>query len=259
MKCKICESESCEFSRAKILKKYDIAYFRCANCGFIQTEEPYWIDEAYSDAVYCGDVGLVRRNIMFMYYTKLIITAFFERNGKFLDYGGGYGLFVRLMRDCGFDFYRHDNYCHNIFAKNLDANILGKSKYELITAIEVFEHFINPSRELENILGLSRNILFATQCVPNDYPKPNEWWYYGLMHGQHVSLYTIKSLKLLAKNCGLNFYSNGTDVHLITDKRLPKFLFKLLSNHRIAHIISPFIRRKSYLQKDSDDANIIYS
>lgn len=258
MKCRICFSESVHFSNARVINKYDVDFFKCPNCGFVQTEEPYWLGEAYSNPVYCGDVGLVERNITFMHFSKLIISVFFDKKGKFMDYGGGYGLFVRLMRDNGFDFYYHDNYCGNIFVKNLNADISGKSKYELITMIEVFEHFVDPLKEMEGILKLSKNILFATQCIPCDCPKPKEWWYYGLMHGQHVSLYTTKSLKLLAKNFGLNFYSNGTNMHFITNKRVPNILFKLLSNYRVANIIAPFIRRRSYLQKDSDDANIIY-
>ena len=31
---------------AKILKK-DIAYFDCDQCGYVQTEEPFWLEEAY--------------------------------------------------------------------------------------------------------------------------------------------------------------------------------------------------------------------
>ncbi len=48
------------------------------------------------------------------------------------------------------------------------------------------------------MLNFSDNILFTTYLVPNSNPKPNEWWYYGPDHGQHVSLFTEKSLNLLA-------------------------------------------------------------
>ncbi len=101
MKCKICESESHKFAKASVLGKYDIDYFQCSNCGFVQTEEPYWLEEAYSDAIASSDVGLVFRNTTLSQKTDNIIFNIFNHEAKFLDYGGGYGLFVRLMRDLG--------------------------------------------------------------------------------------------------------------------------------------------------------------
>jgi transcription initiation factor TFIIIB Brf1 subunit/transcription initiation factor TFIIB len=60
MKCKICESESFYFANANILNKYNAAYFKCTNCGFVQTEEPYWLEEAYSQPIAETDSGLCR-------------------------------------------------------------------------------------------------------------------------------------------------------------------------------------------------------
>jgi len=35
-------------------------------------------------------------------------------DGIFLDYAAGYGLFVRLMRDAGYNFRWSDLYCQNL-------------------------------------------------------------------------------------------------------------------------------------------------
>ena len=64
MECKICESESHKFAKASVLGRYEVDYFQCSNCGFVQTEDPYWLEEAYSDAIASSDVGLVFRNTM---------------------------------------------------------------------------------------------------------------------------------------------------------------------------------------------------
>ena len=96
MKCKVCDSDSHNLANAKILSKYQVEYFRCSNCGFVQTETPYWLEEAYSEAIASSDVGLVFRNGMFSSLTSKLIFQFFEHQAKFIDYGGGYGLFVRL-------------------------------------------------------------------------------------------------------------------------------------------------------------------
>jgi len=48
MKCKICGQKAYEFSNARILRKYDVRYWYCSKCGFLLTDEPYWLEEAYS-------------------------------------------------------------------------------------------------------------------------------------------------------------------------------------------------------------------
>jgi len=51
MKCNICTKEANKIFNSVILKKYNINYYYCANCGFLQTEEPYWLNEAYGDSI----------------------------------------------------------------------------------------------------------------------------------------------------------------------------------------------------------------
>lgn len=88
-KCKICGSETCSFDRAKILSKYDVQYFRCPKCGFIQTEEPYWLEEAYSEAITNEDIGIIYRNELLKQKVQSIIFNFFSHAKTFLDWGGG--------------------------------------------------------------------------------------------------------------------------------------------------------------------------
>lgn len=174
MKCKICNSTSNFFSEAVILERYKIKYFQCSNCGFVQTEEPYWLEESYTESITKTDVGLVFRNNLFSQVTGFIISNFFNDQGNFLDYGGGCGLFVRLMRDLGYDFYWYDQYCKNLFARGFETQENSENDYDFITSFELFEHFANPLQEIENILKISSNILFSTRLLPSNNPKPNE-------------------------------------------------------------------------------------
>ena len=43
------------------MDKYDVKYFLCGNCGFVFTEEPYWLNEAYKSAINISDTGIVTR------------------------------------------------------------------------------------------------------------------------------------------------------------------------------------------------------
>jgi 2-polyprenyl-3-methyl-5-hydroxy-6-metoxy-1,4-benzoquinol methylase len=248
MICKICSSNSELFSRAGILNKYSIQYYKCPECGFIQTEEPYWLEEAYSEVINRSDIGLLERNLELSKTTKAILLFLFDKNKKYLDYGAGYGVFVRLMRDFGFDFYWMDKYSDNLFAKDFEAK--HSDKFELITAYEVFEHLVQPVEEVANMLKYSDNILFSTFLIPSNEPKPEEWWYYALDHGQHIALYSKKSLEVLAKKFDMNFYTNGKNLHLFSKKKKNSFIFKILSFPYVSKMLNPFLSKKSMLDDD---------
>ena len=250
MVCNICANKVDLFCHASLLRSYEVAYYRCTSCGFICTEEPCWLEEAYSSAITGSDVGLVRRNIQLATIAKVVISTFFGRSGRFVDYAGGYGLFVRLMRDNGFDFRWYDKYCENIFARGFEAPGAGREPVKLLTAFEVFEHLADPVGELERMLAFSRNVLFTTQLLPEPAPRPGEWWYYGLEHGQHIAFFTRKALAALAKRNGLNFYTNGASMHLFTEKLLLQPLFFGLARYRAARFLAPFAGRESLISAD---------
>ena len=62
-KCPICDGEMSIFDEAMILKKYKVNYWECRECGFIQTDNPYWLNEAYSSAIVDADIGLANPSI----------------------------------------------------------------------------------------------------------------------------------------------------------------------------------------------------
>lgn len=249
MQCMICRAPAHPFAATTLLGKYPVAYYRCTRCGLVRTEEPYWLEEAYSTAITGSDVGLVQRNNHLAQVAKVIISFFFDKHGRFLDYAGGYGLFVRLMRDSGFDFRWHDKYCDNIFAKGFELPA-DAGPFDMVTAFEVFEHLANPLEEISRMLSFSGNILFTTQMLPEPAPKPGEWWFYGLEHGQHISFYTRKSLEEMGAKFGLNLYSNGTSMHLLTKERIYGVLFSLLARYKISRFLGPFCHGRSLLPSD---------
>ena len=120
--CPICDSGRREIFTAEILHQYKIKYFFCDNCGFLQTEEPFWLNEAYSNAIADTDTGIVARNLSISKKLTCILYFLFNKEGKYLDVAGGYGLLTRMMRDIGFNFYWQDVYCQNIFAEGFEFN-----------------------------------------------------------------------------------------------------------------------------------------
>jgi len=250
MRCNICNRETLPFQQAMVRGKYNVQYFCCPNCGFIQTESPYWLGEAYAEAINTSDVGLVARNLETARVTKAVISVFFESAAKFVDYGGGYGLFVRLLRDSGFDFYRYDRFCANLFAHGLDVTASELQKYELVTAFEVFEHLVDPMQDIAAIAKFSENILFTTNITPTPPPLLKNWWYYGLDHGQHVSLYSRTSLSVVAAQLNLHLYSNGVNLHLLTKQVILSPLFRLVVSGPGSTLLNLVVRRRSLIAAD---------
>ena len=102
--CRICEASTNVHFRSRILSKYDVAYYLCDNCGFLGTERPYWLDEAYANPIAAEDVDLVGRNLRMRRILTCVLPACFGRDATLLDLAGGYGLLTRLMRDNGMAF-----------------------------------------------------------------------------------------------------------------------------------------------------------
>jgi hypothetical protein len=174
------------------------------------------------------DLGMLARNNALARVCRALIRIAFDPNGRFIDYGAGHGILVRLLRDTGLDCYYYDQYADNLFAPGAEASL--DQHYELLTAFEVFEHLPNPMEELKRMLTLSASVLFTTDLLPQPVPQPSDWWYYGLYHGQHVSFYSSKTLQHMAQALGVNWHSNGKNLHLFTARPIAAWQFRLATN-----------------------------
>ncbi|MGB9762807.1 MAG: methyltransferase domain-containing protein, partial [Minisyncoccia bacterium] len=94
-----------------------------------------------------------------------------------------------------------------------------------------FEHFVNPMEELENMISISKNIIFTTELLPESLPAPDKWWYYGLDHGQHISFYSKRTFEFIARNYGLKYLNVGS-LHILTERNINEFKLQLLKLHR---------------------------
>lgn len=226
MKSRITGGATAEIFTATVLGRYQVRYFRCEETGFIQTEDPFWLPEAYASVISPLDVGYVSRNLSCRDFTEQVLLAVRPDAGPCLDYGGGYGLFVRLMRDLGFDFYREDPHCENLFAGGFDVPVgLGEasSKFDVATAFEVLEHVDDPLATLEVLLNRTDLIVFSTELQPEslDLQSADDWWYFMPKSGQHVSFYNRQTLSWMANKFGVSFYTDDRSRHIFSRDPLP--------------------------------------
>ena len=216
----------------------------------MQTEKPYWLDEAYSSPFSAVDTGLISRPLSFSRRAEAVIMKYCNTASRFLDYGGGNGVFVRLMRDKGFDFYRMDKYAANIYATGFDLlNIDEKDRtFELLTSVEVVEHFEEPLKNFAEMFSFSKNILCTTlfqETAAED--KGENWFYLAEFSGQHVSFYTKKSMSIIAEIFKSYYYTNDLDIHFFTQKKIDKFNVSDVAGINCMHTASNFLMK--YLHK----------
>jgi hypothetical protein len=247
MFCGVCRGVSEVFGKSKILEKYLVTYSRCTSCGFVSTEAPYWLEEAYSEAMQFTDVGIMQRNLQNSIVTSSVISSFFSSGKKFIDFGGGHGAFVRLMRDRGYDFYWQDLHAKNLYARGFEH--IENTRYELLTAFEVMEHLSSPIQDLAPVFSTSDNLLFTTTLLPDPAPQPPEWWYYSTKGGQHISFYTPAALDHIARYFGRYVVSNR-DYHLFSKRPICALRFRLATEPRLSRFISLFSRKKSLIESD---------
>jgi len=240
--CKICGSQHLKTAfEHTIMSRHSAAYCVCADCGFLCTQNPDWLEEAYAFPITRADTGLLSRNIELSRKVAVLIYRLFNRHGRYLDYAGGYGVFTRLMRDAGFNFYHTDPYTQNLFAAEYEWD--HSTPMDGVTCFECFEHLENPMQEIEKILSISKTILFSTELLPDSIP-PLSWEYYGFEHGQHISLYAPKTLAYIAEQFGV-CWSSANNLHLFSEKPIAASLLKKLSRsaNRMAY---PFARKTTF-------------
>ena len=248
-RCRLCGEDAFPFGSARILASLEVSYYRCHRCGFVQTEEPYWLERAYEQPISKIDLGIVSRNIALGDTASAVISMLFDSGGRFLDWGGGYGILVRLMRDRGFDFYWRDPFCDNLFAQGFEW--ADETRAELVTAFEVLEHLPRPADDIARMADIADNLLVSTFLLPEPAPAPGEWWYYALESGQHVSFYSRRSLAVLADQLGMFAASNrGCSVHLFTRSRKAARAFPLVASRHGVRLSRLLPNRRSLLDDD---------
>ncbi len=254
MNCRVCDGNTRELFRQRVLGKYDVRYFQCSNCGMVQTEKPYWLDEAYASPIAVRDTGILWRNQQLATVAASLFWKLFRGRGRFLDAAGGYGIFTRLMRDIGFDYYWWDPHSQNLLARGFEGSPEA-GPYQAITAFEVLEHLDDPVRFLRDIIERTgcRTLLTSTEVFRGHAPDPASWWYYTFDTGQHISFYNRSALEVIARKLGLRLYARR-NLQLWTDQPLTFLQFRIRTDFNMSRLLAmaPRRRLRSRVQSDSE-------
>lgn len=210
------------------MSKKNIKYFQCPSCYFIQTEKPTWLNEAYSSAIATSDLTIIERGFKNAIILNQILKSLHHNSSTILDYGGGYGILCRLMRNLGYNFLWYDKYATNIFAKGFEYK---NQKVDLITCFEVFEHFAEPLNEIEKLLKISNELIITTDLYSDkNIVPPISWSYYTFDSGQHISFYSKKTFEYIAKKYDLNYLKINKCWHIFTKQKNVQLKLEFLND-----------------------------
>lgn len=193
--CRLCGSVAQFLFQKKILSKYDIKYFHCQTCGALQTEEPYWLEEAYQPINEQLDTGQFVRCLHNAAFLDALTSQLNLPNDPLVDYGCGSGLTARILRDVGINAYGYDTYSTPRLLMGFQTETLEGAS--VINLCEVAEHFPNPKSSFEHIFSCNPSVVVMQTEIFN---KPNkDWGYLAVEHGQHIFFYTEKTIAYLAQ------------------------------------------------------------
>jgi hypothetical protein len=250
--CRLCGGETRDTFTANVLSRYQVSYHTCVQCGSLQSDFPYWLDEAYREGhLAVCDTGAVARTLD----SQAIVFAAarvlgLPRSAAVLDFGGGSGLLCRLLRDCGFDARFTDAYASNVFAKGIEDNGIP---YDVVCAFEVVEHFSNPDTYLKKIFGVAKSLcIIGTETYTG---QGKDWWYIVPITGQHVFFYTERAMSQIAEQNKFRYLRCG-NTHIFSRSplsSLQKFLLpRILSQRHISKVRALLAYKMSYSHAAKD-------
>lgn len=236
--CKICGTEaavfgsvdfnrSCEEARGLHLPNAGVAvpYNRCPECGFLFTDAfAAWPVAAYEAHIYNAGYAQIDpdyREARPVANARLFLNLFGERRRylSVLDYGGGNGLFARLLRAYGF-------LCaetYDPFSSEHDR--MPRHQFDVVSCFETMEHVPDPAATVARIasrLSTPGIVLFSTLLQPPDFAAQGLGWWYAAPRNGHISLHSAQSLTRLWASVGFRCGSFSQGFHYAC-RDIPEF------------------------------------
>jgi hypothetical protein len=202
-RCRLCSGELRSRFSAQVLRRYAVEYFCCVTCGSLQTEPPYWLEEAYEHNLALLDSGAAQRSLSNLSASYAVARLLGLRD--LIDFGGGDGLLCRLLRDYGLNCFLEDKFANASYSRAFTRPNFQTP--EMLLAFEVLEHFADPQNDLSALFQRNpRALLVSTVAYAM---QDAGWWYLAPETGQHVFFYSQTAMRMIAKAWGFELIGQG--------------------------------------------------
>lgn len=225
--------KSCEEQRGKFLplSGLPIYYVMCDACLFCWSPTMYeWPVSRFAESVYNDTYAEVDPDYLKVRPAAnaqglLKMFPLLPESVRHLDYGGGNGVLSDILQKTGWRSQSYDPFVHG------EPIYERWGLFQLMTAFEVFEHVPDVQDLMKNISAMldpQGMILFSTLISDGKLLRNQRigWWYAGPRNG-HISLFSKKSLALLAQQYGFNLVSFNSGFHAMF-KTLPEWAAHLI-------------------------------
>lgn len=228
-----------------------IYYEKCDACDFVFTRFfDRFTPEQWRQYVYNAEYDeidpdyLAKRPIRSAAFMRLALAGIWRAGDRGCDYGGGNGLFARLVGEHGFAFDTVDPYGMNNAGSETRT-------YPVITAFEVLEHVADPMatfKTLSELAAPDRSMIVASTFAFDPAIGPgrlSNWWYAAPRNG-HVSLYAPKTFAHLARTHAFDYLAVTSKLHLFgRGVDLAAFRRRVLIAKTMERLERPFRSRKA--------------
>lgn len=209
MKCKICNSETYELFD----EQFDMIYHRCKSCSFIYEDPNHHVSYDVEKNEYDTHNNSIEDEGYVNMFNRFI-NAFnpFVDGKDLLEFGSGpEPVFSEVLRRIGFNVTSYDPFYLP------DESYLNK-QYDIITSTEVFEHFVDPMKEIEGLVSLLKpeGLLAIMTQFPKDDDHFLKWWY--RRDRTHISFYTVETFEYIAKRYHLEIIFKNEKDYMIFRK-----------------------------------------
>ncbi len=232
--CRLCGGATAFKFQTQLIGKHDVDYFVCTVCASLETQAPFWLDEAYASNLGDLDCGAAQRNLSNLAACLIVARLWGVRNA--IDHGGGDGLLCRLLRDYGVNCFVEDKYASHTYA--LAFTKPDFQQPDAVFAFEVLEHFTDPAAEIAALLNRKPAIFFGT--TERYRGQGEDWWYLSKRSGHHIFFYSDNAMQIIARQHGYRLIQKDAYFVFVRPDKwsgLRATLFKLLTKGVLLRLI----------------------
>lgn len=205
--CRICGGSLHVLFVRPVLGDVPATFAKCDSCQSLLVPAPTWLERSYTTRFSPDpDSGELQRTLFihrvlrrFRHYRLL------PPHIRSLDFGCGKAALVRLLLDQGCDAWGQDAYPRPAYAEERVSAAWPEGVFDLITAVEVIEHTLDPVAVLSGLrdrLAPQGLLVVTTECF-DEKIHGSDWIYLAPEHGQHITIFSAAGLGTAAAKAGL--------------------------------------------------------